>query len=167
MRTLVANRAVGLAWLGFMSCAALLAGSLATAFRPVSLRPRPAAPEVQLPLKAARADTSSDDLIDAGADHDPFSPSRTRPPRRYGEPLERVAAQSPAPAPEVIRLVGTVVQPGGGSFVLCQLGAGAARVVRVGQTLGAYQLRSITQGFAIFVAADGQRLELRVPRAGS
>ena len=150
-----------------MSCAATLAWSLTTGFRPISRRAASAPPSVDLPRKLVRADTSSDDLIEAGADHDPFSPGRTRPPRRYGEPLERIAAPPAVPAPEVIRLVGTVVQPGGASFVLCQLGTSAARVVRVGQTVGAYQLRSIAQGLAVFVASDGQRLELRVPKTGS
>jgi hypothetical protein len=70
-------------------------------------------------------------------------------------------------APEVLRLVGTVVDSSGGSFVLCQLGAGSARVLRVGQEVGVYQLHSISQGAAVFVTGDGQRLELRVPKAGS
>lgn len=167
MTRLVVNRSVGLALLTFASSAGMLGWSAAAAFRPVGFLSNGTAAPLQLPPTIARSDTASDELIEAGADHDPFSPTRTRPSTRYGEPVERVAAQPTAPVAEPIRLVGTVVQSGGGSFVLCQLGTSTARVVRVGQMLGAYQLRSISQGFAIFVASDGQRLELRVPKTGS
>jgi hypothetical protein len=69
--------------------------------------------------------------------------------------------------PEILRLIGTVVDSNGGSFVLCQLGTNPTRVLRVGQELGPYELHSISQGAAIFLTADGQRLELRVPKTGS
>jgi hypothetical protein len=112
------------------------------------------------------AETTSDDLVESALDHNPFSPTRRRPVLRYGAAAQPVEVRA-VPVPEVLRLVGTVVDAGGASFVLCQLGTGAAHMVRVGQTLGTYQLRSISQGSAIFVTGDGQRLELRVPKTGS
>jgi hypothetical protein len=112
------------------------------------------------------ADTTSDDLIDDALDHDPFSPTRKRPAVRYGVSVQAVTLQ-PQSVPEPLRLVGTVVDAGGGSFVLCQLGQGSPHVIRVGQKFGLYQLRSISQGTAIFVTGDGQRVELRVPKTGS
>jgi len=69
--------------------------------------------------------------------------------------------------PDVLRLVGTVVDSSGGSFVLCQLGTNQTRVLRVGEELGPYELHSISQGAAIFLTAAGQRLELRVSKTGS
>jgi hypothetical protein len=113
-----------------------------------------------------RVETTSDDLVESALDHNPFSPTRRRPVLRYGAAAQPVEVRA-VPVPEVLRLVGTVVDAGGASFVLCQLGTGAAHMVRVGQTLGTYQLRSISQGSAIFVTGDGQRLELRVPKTGS
>jgi hypothetical protein len=113
-----------------------------------------------------RTQPTSDELIESALDHDPFSPTRKRPALRYGESKQIVVAQT-APVPEVLRLVGTVFDSTGASFVLCQLGSGPAHVVRLGQMAGPYQLRSISQGAAIFVTGDGQRLELRVPKTGS
>ena len=113
-----------------------------------------------------RAEPTSNELIDSALDRDPFSSTRQRPTLRYGATAATVVART-APAPEVLRLVGTVLDSMGTSFVLCQLGSSTAHVIRVGQTLGTYQLRSISQGSAIFVTGDGQRLELHVPKAGS
>jgi hypothetical protein len=118
------------------------------------------------PARIRPADTTSDDLIGDALDHDPFSSTRKRPASRYGASAQVIALQPPA-AVETPHLVGTVVDAGGGSFVLCQLGTGTPHVVRIGQKLGTYQLRSISQGAAIFVTGDGQRLELRVPKTGS
>ena len=126
-------------------------------YRPAGLRSPMPSPSIEVPV-----DTSSDELIENALDHDPFSPGR----QGHALPTPAVAARELS-APEVLRLVGTVVDSIGGSFVLCQLGAGSARVLRVGQEVGVYQLHSISQGAAVFVTGDGQRLELRVPKAGS
>jgi len=108
------------------------------------------------------ASTSTDELIENALDHDPFSPNR----QRSAPPAPAIVARELS-APEVLHLIGTVIDSNGGSFVLCQLGAGSARVLRVGQEVGVYQLHSISQGVAIFVTNDGQRLELRVSKGGS
>jgi len=104
----------------------------------------------------------ADELIENALDHDPFSPNR----QRSAPPAPAIVARELS-APEVLHLIGTVIDSNGGSFVLCQLGAGSARVLRVGQEVGVYQLHSISQGVAIFVTSDGQRLELRVSKGGS
>jgi hypothetical protein len=117
-----------------------------------------------------RADTTSDDLIADAVDRDPFSPARERPARAYGAPAAAVVLNPAAAAPMIAttpRLIGTVIAPATGSFVICQLGEGAPQVLHVGQHVGTYVLRSITQGAATFVRENGERLELRVPRNGS
>jgi hypothetical protein len=116
------------------------------------------------------ADTSSDDLLDAAIDRDPFSPTREAPDSRYGVAVAApvtIPSISPAEAPSTLHLVGTVVDEGGDSFVLCQIGPSPARILRVGQKIGTFELRSITQGGATFVTNTGDRLELRIPRAGT
>ena len=117
------------------------------------------------PSTIDRTDVPPAELIENAIDHDPFS----TPQQRSTLPLV-TSSPTAAPAmstPEILRLAGTVVDSSGGSFVLCQLGTAPARVLRIGQELGPYELHSISQGAAIFLTADGQRLELRVPKTGS
>jgi hypothetical protein len=117
------------------------------------------------------ADTTSDDVIDVAVERDPFSPSRQAPATRYG--VAPIAGAGVAVAANVVaeraavRLVGTVLDANGESFVLCQLGSAPARILRVGQKLGTYVLKSIAQGAATFVTDGGDRIELRVPKTGS
>ena len=142
---------------------ALLGWTTSKAMRPPRLRHGPSVLRLPMPsIEQRLANTSTDELIENALDHDPFSPNR----QRSAPPTPPVAARELA-APEVLHLIGTVIDSSGGSFVLCQLGAGSARVLRVGQEVGVYQLHSISQGTAIFVAGDGQRLELRVSKGGS
>ena len=143
--------------------AALLGWTTISAMR--APPPRHALSALRLPMPSIEqqsATTSRDDLIENALDHDPFSPRRQRP----APPTPAVVAHELS-APEVLHLIGTVIDSSGGSFVLCQLGAGSARVLRVGQEVGIYQLHSISQGTAIFVTSEGQRLELRVSKGGS
>lgn len=106
-------------------------------------------------------DTTPDDLIARAVERAPFTS------------IERVQTDPPAPQPQAIvideplRVLGTVVDSLGGSFALCQLGAAQAVILRVGQRVGSYELRSIGKGRALFVNSDGESVERRVPRAGS
>jgi hypothetical protein len=114
-----------------------------------------------------RADTTSDDLVQDAIEHDPFSPTRAPSDVAYGTPPEPVILNQAPPPVIVLHLVGTVVDPASGSFVVCQLGDATPRVLRVGQRVGVYELESITQGAATFVTHGGERLDLRVPKNGS
>ncbi len=142
---------------------ALLGWTTSAAMRPPRLRHRPSGLRLPIPTIEERSTTtSSDELIENALEHDPFSPSRQKP----APPTPAVAVRELS-APEVLHLIGTVIDSSGGSFVLCQLGAGSTRVLRVGQEVGVYQLHSISQGTAIFVTGEGQRLELHVSKGGS
>ena len=142
---------------------ALLGWTTSKAMHPPGLRHGPSLPRLPMPsIERRLATTSADELIENALDHDPFSPNRQR-----SAPLAPAVAARELLAPEVLHLIGTVIDSNGGSFVLCQLGAGSSRVLRVGQEVGVYQLHSISQGVAIFVTSDGQRLELRVSKGGS
>jgi hypothetical protein len=50
---------------------------------------------------------------------------------------------------------------------MCQRGADAPKLVRVGETYGDLMLRSVQPGRAVFRAKDGATLELRVSKAGA
>ena len=144
---------------------ALLARTTSEALRPPRHRSMGVLASPALPSPIDRTDAPPAELIENAIDHDPFSISRQRsalPP----VPSSPTVASAMA-TPEILRLIGTVVDSNGGSFVLCQLGTNPTRVLRVGQELGPYELHSISQGAAIFLTADGQRLELRVPKTGS
>lgn len=109
-----------------------------------------------------RLDTTSDALVSRAIDRDPFAVASS---------AVQARESSPAPATRAVaqplRLVGTVVDGASGDFALCQLGADAPKVVRVGQTIGTYTLRSITQGAAAFDSPAGDRVELRVSKSGT
>jgi hypothetical protein len=116
----------------------------------------------------ARATATSDGLVAAAVDNDPFSPTRQKSGTRYGAPSAAIVLNAaPPPAPAQLHLVGTVIDPARGDFALCQLGADSPRMVRVGQSIGNYVLRSISQGVASFDSPHGNRLELRVSKPGS
>jgi hypothetical protein len=167
MRRLVASSRVRFATGLLAASVAALTWSITLAVR---VRPDVSRPVTLVPIRVAaigRADTTTDELVEDAIERDPFSPTRERPSVRYGSPPAPVILNK-APVPvAVLRLVGTVVDPDGGSFVVCQLGDAGARTLRVGQRVGDYELRTITQGAATFVTRDGNRLELRVPKNGS
>jgi hypothetical protein len=117
-----------------------------------------------LPARVQNIDNATEALVDSAFERDPFSPIRQT--HIPSEPASIAKVATPA-ATEALHLVGTVVDSSGGSFVLCQLGAGPPRVLRVGDDLGAYRLHSISQGAATFVTGDGHRVELRVSKPGS
>ena len=143
----------------------LLAWTTSEALRPPRHRAIAVLASRALPSPIDRTDAPPAELIENAIDHDPFSISQQR-----AAVLPVTSSPTVAPAmstTEMLRLIGTVVDSSGGSFVLCQLGTNPTRVLRVGQELGPYELHSISQGAAIFLTADGQRLELRVPKTGS
>ena len=105
-------------------------------------------------------------LSAAAVEHDPFRPERRRPAERFRLPGERGPnAASPASLP-AIRLIGTAVI-GDGGFAMCQRASDAPRLVRVGEKFGDLTLRSVQQGRAVFRAADGTSVEVRVIPAAS
>lgn len=102
---------------------------------------------------------------------DPFHPERRRPAvafRLPGEPQPgEEAGPSAAPDRGDLRLIGTAVLPEGRSFALCEWPGEAPRLVRLGETLHQWTLRVVEPGRAVFVAAEGATLEVRVPKAGT
>jgi hypothetical protein len=147
---------------------ALATAALAMAVRSaVRVETSPAAP-VAAPARViasfVRLDTTSDLLVGRAIDKDPFGSRRD---------AVIAARRDVAPAPInraaslPLRLVGTVIEGASGDFALCQLGNETPKMVRVGQSIGDYVLRRVTQGAASFDSPAGGRMELRVSKPGS
>jgi hypothetical protein len=81
-----------------------------------------------------------------------FSPERTAPPRRYklsGFGTEQQTAEPPHPV-----VLGTAVTSA--SFAICRLGD-QTRIVRVGQKIGDYTVKSIDRGHVVFATPAGDQ----------
>ena len=161
MHHLVSSTRVRIAALLCAGGMALLGWTTRAALDPRMRFTAPARPITPASRVATPLDSVSDDIVDKAIDRDPFSAPHQTP----GE--SAIVAVHAEPAAEVPRLVGTVVDAADQSFVVCQLGAGGPRVVRVGQQIGTYRLESVSQGSAVFATSEGQRLELRVPKTGA
>jgi hypothetical protein len=137
----------------------------------VEIEPPPATiqgePVRQAAMEARTAHPLREALV--ATERDPFRSDRRRAPWRFRpeEPAPVFTASVTADAPpQSLRLMGTVALPAGRGAALSQLGSQPARLVRVGETIGEYTLQAVQQGAATFVSSTGERLELKVPRAG-
>jgi hypothetical protein len=93
-----------------------------------------------------------------------FSPERSAPKRRYrltGYDEPAVAAPVAGPQPVVL---GTFVSAPDRTFATCRVGADRPRIVRVGDVLGGYTVRSIERFMVVFTTPAGDRLEVRSSR---
>jgi hypothetical protein len=59
-----------------------------------------------------------------------------------------------------------VITPGQDAFVMGQIASDPPRVLRVGGTLGGFTLHRIEPGRAVFIAPNGETMDLRVSKAG-
>lgn len=149
------------------SGSAMWAASRALGQHRETVRSSPAATAFQLP-SLGDGDSMPVALIARTVDRDLFHPERRRPRTQFRLPSEDAAAARPAePVAPVaaLRLLGTVVTPGRDAFAMGQLGADAPRVIRVGGTLGGFTLRRIEPGRAVFIAPNGETMDLRVSKA--
>ncbi len=106
-----------------------------------------------------------DDAEIAGAvAHDPFSPLRTAPARRYTlhdaeRSVEAAAATDvpPVEAPLLPTVQGTAVNAAGDGFAMCALAGGPVEVVRPGDVIGDFTVVSIERTRVVFRDALGRR----------
>lgn len=93
-----------------------------------------------------------------------FSPERTAPARRYRlSGWDEPAASAAAPPPQPI-VLGTVYSTPEQSFAIAKVGDGRPTVVRAGDILAGYSVRSIERGHVVFTSQTGERLEIRSNR---
>jgi hypothetical protein len=117
----------------------------------------------------------SPDYLTLATANAPFSPSRQPSGLRFGMPAE-VAQSDPAsdsnplfpePAPESLRLFGTLMVSDEGGVALVQWVGDAPRLVRPGEVVGEWTLKRLYRGVAIFSTASGTELEFRVQNPGA
>ncbi len=163
-------------WTPALTRASLAAGSAAVGaswqlWRALSVTPLPApappGPVEPIPAVALRAPTPPAARQTAvGAN--PFRPERAPPAVAFRMPADHEAAPEFAPqARPGLVLIGTAVLPGDRGFALCQVGGEAPRLVRLGEQVGGYTLKTVAQGSATFLAANGTSMDVTVPKAGS
>ncbi len=100
--------------------------------------------------------------------NDLFAQDRAEPTSRYRLPGEEATgAAAPAPAPVLPVVLGTAAMGDGRGFATCQLGDGNAVIVRVGDKLGQYTVKSIERGRVAFTTAAGKALEIPALKTGT
>lgn len=167
-RIISASTAIRTAQIACAVAFAILLWAVLTASRvPVGDAP-PAPTTAAVHADSAGAAVSDADIARAVAT-DLFADDRAAPSVRY-----RVGAIESKPAAFVapivvapqLKLAGTVIAADGHSFAMCQLGAEPAKIVYVGQRIGTFTLRDVSQGSAVFTDDSGKRVVLRVPNGG-
>jgi hypothetical protein len=147
-----------------VACAVALAvlfWALLTASRIDVAEARAASPATAVPRDTASTVVSDAEFAHAVAT-DLFADDRAAPSVRY-----RIgAAETKVVAAPQLRLSGTVIAAEGQSFAMCQLDAEPAKIVYVGERIGTFTLRSVSQGSAVFTDESGKRVVLRVPNGG-
>ena len=104
--------------------------------------------------------------LDRAIDLDPFHPERRRPQIRYELPGSAPLETPQVTPAESVELIGTVVAASGRSFAMCQTSAGP-QLVRIGEKIAGFTLKSVEQGSAVFVSPDGKVINVRVKKTGS
>lgn len=100
-------------------------------------------------------------------DNDPFSADRQLPAARARAVASYASAGAIAVPPEAVRLLGTVIRPGGKSFVVYQLPSEVPKTLRLGESVGGMTLVDVAPGRATFRTQRGARVELSLAKAGS
>ncbi len=101
--------------------------------------------------------------IQAGVENDLFSPDRSAPDTPYRMPGENNANDKPRVEPQKPIVLGTAVASDGHNFATVQLGMDSPKLVRVGDKIGEWTVRSIVRGKVVLEGTEGNRAELGVP----
>ena len=120
------------------------------------------------PVRPSARPATPPALRQAAVQANPFRPERAPPTVAFRMPTDPEATPSLAlqDRPGLV-LIGTAVMPGNRGFALCQVGGEAPKLVRLGEQVGGYTLKTVAQGSATFLAANGTTLDVAVPKAGS
>jgi hypothetical protein len=141
--------------------------TLVVALRPDEVRPAPAA----VTITPGALDTpAAPPLVDvvAAVATDLFATNRAAPAVRYHAPGEVLVTGPAAPQePPKPVVLGTALAADGSSFATCQFASSRLLMVRVGDRVGNYVVKSIERGSVVFTTPEGKRLEIFAPRPGS
>ncbi len=163
-RELLKYQSVRIAGVALLACTAV---ALYTVVSAVRITPSPRMePPVFLTDDATAArprvpDISVAKVVNANV----FAPERSAPPQRYllagGFEAYQDAVDDVVPEPPARPVVhGTVVGTNGRSFAMCALNGAPSVIVRVGDRLGDYTVRSIERGVVEFSTASGERFAI-------
>ena len=87
-----------------------------------------------------------------------FAPERTAPARRFrlaGYAQEKPSAEAPKPV-----VLGTALSTPERSFAIVRVGDVGPQIVRVGNTIAGFTVKSIERGLVVFAAPTGERLAI-------
>lgn len=127
-----------------------------------------AAPGGALSTEALSAPARPESVdVQTAASLDLFNPDREAPAARYRLPSDPAAVASDVPPPARPVVLGTAIATDGSSFATCQLESSRLLMVRVGDKVGSYTVKSIERGRVVFLTPTGERLEILALRPGS
>jgi hypothetical protein len=146
-----------------LAAGAVVIASLAVVWSLVSalrITPTGDAAAPQFDIAAALTRDSGKSAVDVTevVDLNVFAPDRSAPLRRYSlsgyedDAVAEVAVDVPKPV-----VLGTAVGSGSRSFAMCSLAGAPTVIVRVGDKLGDYTVRSIQRGVVEFSSSSGER----------
>ncbi len=148
-----------------VAASAVLLWTVVGAFRPVPIQP--AAPSANPELEAlTRPPIRPPANVQSAVENDLFNPDRSAPDSPYRMPGESAADDKPRVDPPKPLVLGTAVASDGRNFATVQLGSESPRLVRVGDRIGEWIVKSITRGKVVLESAEGSRAELAVPHPG-
>ena len=104
--------------------------------------------------------------IEAAVDNDVFSVERSAPNAPYRMPGEPDPNAKAAPQPDKPIVLGTAVATDGRHFATLQMRDGRPTLVRVGDKIGEWTVRSIDRGKVVIVSTGGIRAEISVTNPG-
>jgi len=103
--------------------------------------------------------------VDVAFGADLFAPERKPPASRYRMPGEAAPKSVEEPPKPIV--LGTALAADGTSFATCQYQSARLLMVRVGDKVGDYVVKSIERGRVVFATPAGKTFEVLAPRAGS
>ena len=104
--------------------------------------------------------------IQVGVDNDLFSPDRTAPETPYRMPGENNPNDKARVEPMKPVVLGTAVASDGHNFATLQFGSDSPKLVRVGDKIGEWTVRSIARNKVVLEGPEGSRAELGVLNPG-
>jgi hypothetical protein len=158
-----------LAALALVLAAIYLAWSAANAFSTPVVKAQASRPPAN--VIALHENTGPRPEIQAAVDKDPFSPTRTRPPTRYRLAGEVDAVPTGPSQRQPVRWVGIILYPDNPSQSKLAVSLGSnqnapAQMLKVGEKIGDYTLKSFDYKTATFQHIGGDMIVIANPRKG-
>jgi hypothetical protein len=133
-----------------------------------ALRPSPLPPAVPAQVASAdamkRGNVRPPANVELAVENDLFAEDRSAPANPYRMPGEADPNAKPRVEPMKPFVLGTAVATDGRHFATLQLGDSGPKLVRVGDKIGEWVVKSIERGKVVLVSTEGTRAELVAPK---